>query len=84
MNMQQFEKQMVQQACQRLDACSFTVSTVHEHLIDPENSELRADLLLAAEQLLAEIMDLVVDLRMITWPDNQPYPGLTDPTIGNE
>lgn len=82
--MRQFEKQMVAQAVQRLEACSFTVSTVHEHLIDPEDSELRADLLLATEQLLAEVMDLVVDLRMITWPDNQPFPGLTDPTLGNE
>lgn len=82
--MRQFEKQMVQQAVQRLDACSFTVSTVHEHLIDPEDTELRADLLLATEQLLAEVMDLVVDLRMITWPDNQPFPGTIDPTLGNE
>ena len=74
MNMQEFEKQMVNVAVQRLEACTYTVTTVHEQLIDPENSELRADLLLAAEKLMAEVLDLVVDLRTITWPDNEPFP----------
>jgi hypothetical protein len=65
---------MVDLAVQRLEACSFTVATVHEQLVDPEDSERRADLLLASERLMAEVLDLVVDLRTITWPDNEPFP----------
>ena len=74
MNMQEYEKQMVHTAVQRLDACTFTVSKIHSQLIDPEDPERRADLLLASERLMAEVLDLVSDLRMITWPDNLPFP----------
>lgn len=74
MNMKEYEKQMVQTAVQRLDACTFTVAAVHEQLIDPEDSERRADLLIASERLMAEVLDLVMDLRMIAWPDNAPFP----------
>lgn len=74
MNMKEFERQLVHTAVSRLEACTFTVSTVHETLIDPEDVERRADLLLASERLMAEVLDLVMDLRMITWPDNAPFP----------
>jgi len=74
MNMKEYEKQMVQTAVQRLDACTFTVSTVHEQLVDPEDTERRADLLLASERLMAEVLDLVMDLRVIAWPDSTPFP----------
>jgi hypothetical protein len=74
MNVAQYEREAIQIAVRRLGACAFTLKTVRDELIEPNDPELRADVLLAAEDLMSEVISLVIDLRVMTWPDNAPYP----------
>ena len=66
------EAELVAIAVRRLEACTFTARTVHNELISPDNIQLKADMLLAAEELLKEVIDLTLHLRDITWPEPSP------------
>lgn len=69
------EAELVSVAVRRLDACTFTVRTVQAELIEPSDIQRKADMLLAAEELLADVVTLTIRLREMTWPqavdDNQ-------------
>lgn len=69
------EAELVSVAVRRLDACTFTVNTVLNELIEPDDVQRRADMLLAAEELLSAVVTLTIQLREMTWPqaidDNQ-------------
>ena len=57
---------------QRISACSFTISTVREEIVDPVLIERRADLLIAVEDLVNEVMTLALEVRAMTWPERSP------------
>lgn len=59
---------------QRISACSHTISFVREELIDPISIDSRADLLLAVEDLVNEVMTLALDVRAMAWPDKEAHP----------
>jgi hypothetical protein len=59
---------------QRVSACSHTVAIVRENLVDPISLERRADLLIAVEDLVNEVMTLAFDVRALTWPDKEAHP----------
>lgn len=62
---------------QRVSACSHTIAIVREDLVDPVNVERRADLLVAVEDLVNEVMTLAFDVRAMTWPDKEAHPSFT-------
>jgi hypothetical protein len=66
------EAELVAIAVRRLDACIFTVATVHSELIEPSDVQLKADMLIAAEELLKQVVDLTLHLREMTWPEPSP------------
>jgi hypothetical protein len=57
---------------QRISACSYTVSVVREEIVDPVLIDRRADLLIAVEDLVNEVMTLAYEARAIAWPDQSP------------
>jgi hypothetical protein len=62
---------------QRVSACSHTISIVRDNLVDPVDLEHRADLLIAVEDLVNEVMTLAFDVRAMTWPDKEAHPSYT-------
>ena len=76
--MEDLERQQTELAVRRLEACRFTIGVVYSELHLPDNVDLRADLLISAENLLAEVATLTLQLRDMTWPSNDPI------QLGNE
>ena len=68
------------QALARLSACQFTVSMVLQELRDPCDTERRADLLIAVEDLLTEVMQLNNAVNEMTWSllDKKAHPSATE------
>jgi hypothetical protein len=56
-------------ALSRLGACTFTAARTHEDLQDPINPDLRADLLIAAQDLLNEATRLHDAVSQLVWKD---------------
>jgi hypothetical protein len=67
-------------ALSRLSACQFTVAALLQDLRDPCDSERRADLLIASEYLLNDIIQLNNVLREMTWSslDKKSHPSSTE------
>jgi len=62
-----FEEDPVEKSLRRMSACIHTLSTVADDLVDPEDVDLRADLLVAAENLLDIASYLTDQIRGIAW-----------------
>jgi len=58
----------------RIAVCAHTVSTVRDEIFDPVLIQRRADLLIAVEDLVNEVMTLALDVRSIAWPDREAHP----------
>lgn len=63
----------------RMKACAFTVRTALAELEDPLDMEKRADLLLASEDLLNDVLLLNNELRHLVWNelDRESHPSNT-------
>jgi hypothetical protein len=63
----------------RLKTCAFTIRTTLAELEDPQDIERRADLLLASEDLLNDVILLNNSLRDIVWNqlDRESHPSNT-------
>jgi hypothetical protein len=68
------------QALARLSACQYTVSTVFQELRDPCDTERRADLLIAIEDLFTEVLQLNNAVNEMTWSslDKKAHPSSTE------
>lgn len=55
----------------RMDAISYTLARVHEEMFDPIDTESRADLLLAAEEIALAALALASRARDIAWGPEQ-------------
>jgi hypothetical protein len=68
------------QALARLSACQFTVSTVFQELRDPCDTERRADLLIAVQDLFTEVHQLSNAVNEMTWSslDKKAHPSSTE------
>ena len=62
------------QHLRRLAACSNTIVITRSELIDPVDVDRRADLLIAAEDLLQEALALTAQVRAIAWQDSTIEP----------
>lgn len=54
-------------ALRRLELTSYAIQEVHTELINPEDPEHKADLLLATEQLVLEALDLYQTVKTYAW-----------------
>lgn len=54
-------------ALRRLDLCAYAVQEIHLEVDQPHDPEQKADLLLATEKLVAEVIDLYQTVRVFTW-----------------
>ena len=55
----------------RMDAISYTLACIHEEMFDPIDTESRADLLIAAEEIALGALALASRARNIAWGPQQ-------------
>lgn len=55
------------QAIQRLQLCTHVVQETHLELEEPSDPEMKADLLLASENLAYEVIDLLNTAKLYAW-----------------
>jgi hypothetical protein len=58
-------------ALRRLELCNYAIQEIHAEIEKPHDPEERADLLLAAEALAFEVLDLVQTTRVYAWGDSE-------------
>lgn len=63
----------LERALRRITSCTHTLYSVTEELVDPDEVDQRADLLIAAEDLLDAVVQVVERCRAIAW-QNRPIP----------
>jgi len=51
----------------RLDLCAYAVQEIHTELNAPQDPEAKADLILATEKLVGEVIDLYATVRRYVW-----------------
>ena len=54
-------------ALRRLELCAYAVQEIHTEIDQPNDSEDKADLILATEKLVAETIDLYTTVRRYVW-----------------
>jgi hypothetical protein len=69
------DRDSLKRALDRLQLCSFTIQEAHYEIEAPANPEHKADLLLAAENLAYEAVDLLNTVKLYVWgpePEEDP------------
>lgn len=56
-----------EQLIERLELCKYAVQEAHYELEPPTDSEQKADLLIAVENLTSEVVDLLHTTKFIVW-----------------
>jgi hypothetical protein len=54
-------------ALRRLELCAYALQEIHTELQEPQDPESKADLLLATERVVAEVIDLYGTVRRYVW-----------------
>lgn len=54
-------------ALRRLELCSYAIQEIHAELEQPHDSEAKADLLIASENMAYEAMDLLQTVKFYVW-----------------
>ena len=58
-------------ALRRLDLCAYAVQEIHLEIDQPQDSEQKADLLIATEKLVGEVIDLYQTVRVYAWGEEE-------------
>lgn len=58
-------------ALRRLDLCTYAIQEIHTELEQPDDPESKADLILATEKLVAEIVDLYQTVKLYVWGEEE-------------
>ncbi len=58
-------------ALRRLELCAYAVQEIHTELNQPNDSEEKADLILATEKLVGETVDLYSTVRRYVWGEEE-------------
>ncbi len=61
----------VEIALRRLDAVAYTLNIVRSEIYDPQESDSRADLLIAAYGVANEACALLSEVKELVWPEPQ-------------
>lgn len=54
-------------ALRRLELCAYAVQEIHTELDQPQDPEQKADLIIATEKLVGEVIDLYSTVRRYVW-----------------
>lgn len=54
-------------ALRRLDLCTYAIQEIHTELEEPQDPDLKADLILATEKLVGEVIDLYQTVKLYVW-----------------
>jgi hypothetical protein len=54
-------------ALRRLDLCTYAIQEIHTELEHPQDPDSKADLILATEKLVGEIIDLYQTVKVYVW-----------------
>lgn len=54
-------------ALRRLDLCTYAIQEIHTELEQPQDPDSKADLILATEKLVGEIIDLYQTVKVYVW-----------------
>jgi len=60
-------------ALRRLDLCAYAIQEIHTELEQPQDPELKADLILATEKLVGETIDLYSTVRRYVWGEEEEH-----------
>lgn len=60
-------------ALRRLQLCTYALQEIHIELEEPEDSEAKADLLIAAENMAYEALDLLQTVKDYAWGEEPAY-----------
>lgn len=58
-------------ALRRLELCTYAVSEIHIELDQPQDPDAKADLILATEKLVGEVIDLYATVRGYVWGEEE-------------
>ena len=68
---QQLPQTSLQVALRRLELCAYAVQEIHTEIDPPHDPEQKADLLIATEKLVGEIVDLYSTVRRYAWGEEE-------------
>ena len=68
---QQLPQTSLQVALRRLELCAYAVQEIHTEIDQPQDPEEKADLLIATEKLVGEIVDLYSTVRRYAWGEDE-------------
>jgi len=54
-------------ALRRLELCAYAVQEIHTELDQPQDPDAKADLIIATEKLVGEVIDLYGTVRRYVW-----------------
>lgn len=54
-------------ALRRLDLCTYAIQEIHTELEQPHDADSKADLILATEKLVGEVVDLYQTVKLYVW-----------------
>lgn len=54
-------------ALRRLELCAYALQEIHTELNEPQDPDQKADLLIATEKVVAEVIDLYATVRRYVW-----------------
>lgn len=72
---ERFPQTSLDAALRRLELCTYAVQEIHTELDQPQDPEAKADLILATEKLVGEIIDLYQTVKVYVWghPEEETY-----------
>lgn len=54
-------------ALRRLELCTYAIQEIHTEIEQPEDADTKADLILATEKLVGEVVDLYQTVKLYVW-----------------
>lgn len=71
-------------ALRRLELCAYAVQEIHTEIDQPTDPEAKADLILATEKLVGEVIDLYTTVRRYVWGEEDELDFLHQSTTDEE
>lgn len=67
---EQYPQVALSTALRRLDLCTYAIQEIHTELDQPQDPDAKADLILATEKLVGEVVDLYQTVKLYVWGED--------------
>lgn len=81
---EQLPSTSIKVALRRLELCAYAVQEIHTEIDQPTDPEEKADLILATEKLVGEVIDLYTTVRRYVWGEEDELDFLHQSTTDEE